>query len=267
MREHLWVAKELWNELLAHTKRIYRDYGCFATRKGLREMVKHQGLYSQVAQELVDRLLDAIGQHFHFKRIGIKCGFPRLKSFNRMKSLCYPQSGFSIEGKKLKVTPFGSINIKLHRPIERQVKTLSLKRESSDRWFAIFVVETPVVIPKTNNGAKVGIDLGLKHFAVVSDGTIIKNPRHLRKHEKRLEGLQRQLSKKRLRSRNWYKASHVLTRAHEKVANTRRDFHHKLSNRLVNKYSLIALEDLSVKEMSEQQYGKSIHDAGWSSLI
>jgi len=270
MRSHIWLSKQLWNEMLAHTKTMYNEYGHFAAKQSLREMVKRQGLYSQVAQELVDRLLGAVDRYFRLKALGIDAGFPRFKSFHRMKSLCYPQSGFSLEGKKLNVSPFGSINVKLHRAVEGRIKTLSLKLEASGKWFAVFVTEQPLKTFVPNNGSPVGLDLGLKSFAVLSDGTKIANPRHLKQHERRLSRLQRRLSKKHKWSRNWFKSKQILAVAHEKVANTRRDFHHKLSFSFVHKYSMIAVEDLQLKQlidMPDQHLNKSIHDAGWSSFV
>ncbi len=263
MRKHLWLSKNLWNEMLEHTKNMYADYGMFPTKKSLRQFTQKVGLYSQVGQELVDRLLDALKLKMRLKKKGENGGFPRFKSFARLKSLNYPQSGFTLE-KKLEVTPFGEITIKQHREIKGEVKTLSLKRESSGKWFAVFTAEEPPQEPKINLGEKVGVDLGLKSFATLSDGIKIKNPRHLKKHEERLAFLQRRLSRKLNMSLNRHKAKHKVAMLHEKVSNTRIDFLHKISSELVSKYSFIALEQLAPKEMAEQNYGKSIHDAGWS---
>lgn len=269
MRSHLWLSKQLWNEMLAHTKSMYQNYCHFATKSSLREMMKHCGLYSQVAQELVDRLLDAIDRYFRLKELGIDVGFPRFKSFNRMKSLQYPQSGFSLAGKKLTVSPFGSINVKLHRPVEGIIKTLSLRLQNG-KWFAVFVSSVEQKSFTSNNGSQVGLDLGLKSFAVLSDGTTLTNPRHLKKHERKLKRLQQRLSKKHKWSRNWLKSKHILAEVHEKVANARKDFHHKLSFRLVHKHSLIGVEALQLKELIEkpdQHLNKHIYDAGWSSFV
>lgn len=127
----------------------------------------------------------------------------------------------------------------------------------------IFVVEEPAKQPKTNRGPPVGIDLGLMCLAVLSDGTHIRNPRHLQKSEEKLKRLQRQLSRKKRGSRNRYKAKLRLAITHEKVANTRTDFLHKLSSWLVRNYSFITLECLDVKDMVQEDYGKQINDAGW----
>jgi putative transposase len=266
MRHHLWLSKELWNRMLDYSKSKYKLEGKFASKKELREMVKHQGLFSQVAQELVDRLVDATWRFVRMKKMGEDCGFPRFKSFERMKSLCYPQMGFRIVGNRLEVTPFGEVKLKLHRPVKGKVKTLVLKRESTGRWFAIFTVERKNEPSQINEGKKVGIDFGLSKLAVVSDGSVIANPRHIRKHEQKIAVLGRRLSEKKRGSRNRFKAKVKLARAYEKLANSRLDFLHKISSLLVRKYSIISLENLNIKDMAQEKYGKQINDAGWGML-
>jgi putative transposase len=198
------------------------------------------------------------------KKAGLKGGFPRFKSVDRVKSLHYPQSGFSLKSKKLKVSPFGEINIKKHREIQGKIKTFTLKKESSGKWYAIFTAEEEAKPIAENNGTQVGIDLGLINFAVFSNGKTIKNPRHLRKHEEKLKKKDHKLSKKKKGSRNSRKEKYKRAVVHEKVRNIRKDFLHKLSRQLVHIHSLLALEDLASQEMAEKNYGKSINDAGWS---
>ncbi len=262
MRHHLWLSKELWNEMLAAVKERYKAEKKFPSKQELREMAKRRGLYSQVAQELVDRLVDALKRKVKAKKEGRRCGFPRFKSFDRMKSLTYPQFGFSL-GHKLKVTPFGKISIKKHREISGQIKTLTVKREFSGKWFAILVAEEQKPVPRQNNGSPIGVDLGLVNFAVLSDGTKIKNPHHLKKWEDKLAFQQRRLSRKVKSSMNRRKARIKVARLHEKVANTRRDFLHKLSTKLVSTYSLIAAEKLNSQDMAVNGHGKNINDAAW----
>jgi putative transposase len=265
MRRHLWISKELWNEMLAFTKEIYNNYEKFPTKRTLGEMVKQSGLFSQVDQELVDRLIDALHRKIEMKKKGEKGGFPRFKSFDRMKSLHYPQyeTGFWLD-KKLRVTPFGEISIKKHREIKGSIKTLTLKREPTGKWFAIFTVEEEKSLPKENKGEAVGIDLGLKTFATLSNGMRIKNPRHLKKWEERLAFISRGLSSKKKGSTSRKKAKLKVAKLHEKISNTRKDFLHTISTQLVNDYSFIASEKLASQEMAEQHYGKQINDAGWS---
>jgi putative transposase len=200
---------------------------------------------------------------FRLKKKGIKCGFPRFKSIDRMKSLHYPQFGFSLE-EKLKVTPFGEVAIKKHGEIQGQIKTLTLKREASGKWFAIFTAEEKKPTPKENKGDAVGIDLGLKTFATLSNGIKIENPGHFKRYEDKLAFLQRRLSRCSKGSYNRKRAKLRVTKLHEKISNCRRDFLHKVTTDLVNIYSFIALEKLASREMSEENYGKQINDAGWN---
>ncbi len=263
MKEHLWVAKNLWNELLAYSKEHYQKTGKFPNKNELQKLVKGKGLYSQTQQTIAHKVSNSVFRVFKLRKKGIKCGFPRFKSIDRMKSLLYPQSGFKLD-KKLKVTPFGEISIKQHREIEGRIKTLSLKMEASGKWFAVLCAEQDKKEPRQNNGGAVGIDLGLKTFATLSNGDIIKNPKHLKRYEDKLSSLQKRLSKKKKGSINRKKAKHKVAILHEKISNTRADFLHKTSTSLVNDYSFIALEKLASQDMAEQNFGKYINDAGWN---
>jgi len=266
LRHHLWLSKELWNRMLDYSKNKYKSSKKFASKKELREMVKGQGLFSQVAQELVDRLVDAIWRFVKLKREGKDCGFPRFKSFDRLKSLSYPQMGFKLVGNHLKVTPFGEIKLKLHREFKGKIKTLTLKRESSGKWFAIFTVEEEVMPFCSNHGVSIGVDLGLSKFAVASDGSVIANPRHIKKYERKIALLGRRVSRKKKGGCNRFKAKVKLARAYEKLGNSRRDFLHKTSRSLVNRYRVISLENLNIKSMVQEKFGKQIYDAGWGML-
>jgi putative transposase len=182
-----------------------------------------------------------------------------------MKSINYPQNniGFNL-AEKLKVNPFGQIQIKKHREVKGTIKTMALKREASGKWFAIFTVEERQELSEQNFGAAIGIDLGLMNFAAISNGEFIQNPRHLRRYGKKLAFFQRRLSRKMGHSNKRLIAKLSVARMHEKVHNVRQDFLHKLSSRLVKNHSIIALENLASQEMAEHNFGKSINDAGWN---
>jgi len=267
MQTCLFLAKNLWNDLLEHCKTFYNDYGKFPTRDGLQIMAKGSGFHSQVSQEVAHRIERAIWRYVKLKKSGKKAGFPRFKSIDRMKSLHYPQygNGFWL-GEKLRITPFGEISIVKHREIKGKIKTLALKREMSGKWFACFCVEERPVAKASNGKPKVGMDLGLKTLATFSDGFRIGNPRHLRKYAERLATLQRKMNGKKKGSKSRKKARRKIALAYEKVRNTRLDFLHKTAHSLVNSYSLIGLEDLASQEMAEQKFGKQINDAGWGEL-
>ena len=263
---HLWLGKNLWNALLEKTMNRYDKEKKFYSNSELQEMVKDSGMYSQSAQAVAHRLHRALESKIRAKKNGKKWGFPRFKSIERMRSIYYPQFGF-ILGPKLKVSPFGEIPIVCHRMINGEIKTLSIKRESSGKWYAIFIVEQEPQIPKVNAGPAVGLDLGLSNLATLSDGTIIRNPHQFRKFEVKLAQARRNLSKKQKGSHNRKKARRRMALVHEAVANIRKDYLHKNVNWLLSNYSKIAIEDLRIREMAEEGHGKGIHDASWGMFI
>ena len=263
LNRHMYISKTLWNELLAMTKDSYRDFGHFTTQRTMAECVKRSGLYSQVAQQVMIRLHRAIDHKFRLEEKGIQRGFPRFKK--SIDSLIYPQSGFSL-GSTLKVTPFGEIPIKKHRELKGSIKTLTLKCEPSGKWYAIFVTDEEPVTPQAPNRS-IGIDFNLENFATFSDGERIDNPRFLNAKEQRLAMLQRQLSKKKKGSKNRCKAVKAVAIMHEKVRNSRSDFHHKLSKKLADNYRTIVVEDLNMKNISKGMFAKSFHDVGISSFL
>ena len=261
---HRWRSKNLWNTLLDFAIKRYNETGKFPTKSQLQSETKKTGMYSQSAQDVSHRLHKALLRCFIMRKRGKKAGFPRFKNIDRAKSIYYPQSGFSIVGKKVKITPFGEISMVIHRPIEGTMKTLSLKRESSGKWFAVFTVEQETKPFISNGKGQIGIDLGLKTFATLSNGTKIGNPRHLAKWEKILAKRQRNISRKKKGSKSRFLAKRKVANVYEKIQNSRADFLHKTSIQLVNSYSLIGIERLQSQEMAEHAYGKQINDAGWN---
>ena len=129
LMRHLFLAKNLWNELLEHSKNTYHNFDKFPTKNALAAMTKNSGLFSQTAQEIAFRVDAGVWRYVKLRKAGsTKVGFPRFKSIDRMKSLHYPQFGFSL-GEKLKVTPFGEISVVQHRKIRGRIKALTLKRD------------------------------------------------------------------------------------------------------------------------------------------
>ncbi|WP_081973959.1 RNA-guided endonuclease InsQ/TnpB family protein [Kitasatospora phosalacinea] len=170
-------------------------------------------------------------------------------------------------GGKLRLPKIGDVKVKWSRTLPSTPSTVTVVKDSAGRYFASFVVETgpQEVLPKTD--AVVGIDLGLGHFAVLSDGRKIDNPRFLRRAEKKLKKAQRALSRKEKGSRNRGKARLKVARAYVRVADVRRDFHHRLSTELIRENQAVAVEDLAVKGLARTRLAKSVHDAGWSAFV
>lgn len=222
-------------------------------------------VYSQVLQDVLRRVDKAFGAFFGRVRRGERVGFPRFRSLLRFDSLTYPQLGFAIEGRCLRVTKIGEIKIKLHRPIDGEIKTLTIKRESG-KWFACFsVVVQPMPLPASTES--IGIDLGLTHFATLSDGTQIANERHNKRAAAKMRRAQRRIARRRCGSSRRRKAVRLFQVAHARVRHQRADAQHKLSRRLVDRYGFIAIEDLNIRGLARGKLAKSVNDAGWSLFI
>jgi len=220
------------------------------------------------AHNVLTRLDNTFNAFFVRIRRGEKPGFPRYKSCLRYDSITFPEHGNGctlLPSGKLRVQGAGHIKLKLHRYIQGKIKTVTIKR-AAGRWYVCFSVERePIPLPFT--GREVGIDLGLNSFAVLANGTEIRNPRHYRNAEARLRCAQRKVARRKKGSKRRRKAVQLLQRAHVHVGNQRRDFQHKESRKLVNEYGLIAVEGLNVKGLASGLCSKSVYDAGWSSFI
>jgi putative transposase len=167
---------------------------------------------------------------------------------------------------KLRLPKIGDVPVRWSRPLPSGPSSVTVIKDAAGRYFASFVVETvPDALPRTK--PVVGIDLGLTHFAVLSDGRKIDSPRFLRRAEKKFKRRQRDLSRKQKGSRNRDKARVKVARAHAQVADARRDFHHQFSTALIRDSQAIAVEDLAVKALGRTRLAKSVHDAGWSSFV
>lgn len=225
--------------------------------------------YSQSLQEACTRV-DLAFQHF-FRRYknGKTPGYPRFKG-NWYKSFTYPQKGFRlISENKLWLSKIGDVKIKYHRPLDGEIKTLTIKRNALGNWYACFSVEVePEPLPKT--AEVTGIDLGLKAFAVFSDGESIDNPRFFRKDEKELTRVQKKLSKCQKGSSEWNRRMRAVQHIHQRIGNRRDNFAHKISKQIIDEYQIIVLEDLSITDMQKNNFrsmNKSIGDVAWRKLI
>lgn len=197
-----------------------------------------------------------------------KAGYPRFRPERRYASITFEKYADGcklISERKLRLQGVGEVKIKLHRPIDGTIKTLSIKREAG-RWYAAFSVECePDPLPTSD--ARVGIDVGLTAFATFDDGTEIENPCWCRVAQVKLRRVERKVARRKKGSNRRRKAVTLLQKVHAHVRSQRADFHHKVSRWLVDHHGLIAVEDLNVRGLAKGILAKSVHDAGWAQFL
>lgn len=275
LEEHLELCRLIYNLLLDYCKQQYKKNGRTPSQFDLNNLLvplkkvspEFSVVFSQVLRNVSKRIKDNYENFFARRRTGLKAGLPRFKKQGRYKSITYPQKGFKIKGNRLYLSKIGNILMKQHREIEGQIKTLTVKRMPSGKWYAYFscILETR---PKIKPFEAVGIDVGLNNYAVLSDGTQIENPRFHKKEERRLARLQKRASKKKTGSRNREKAKIKVNRLYEKIRNRRTDFLHKTSRKIADDYNIICVENLQIYKMRQNSYvAKSVSDASWGEFI
>lgn len=232
-----------------------------------KELPIFKTIHSQVLQHVLERLDKAYRSFFKRLNKGEKAGFPRFQGKNRFHSFTYAQSGFKLNGKFLSLSKIGDVRIKCHRQIQGKMKTCTIVHKNG-RFYACFVCKIPETTPIRKTNKTIGVDVGVSHLAITSDGQFFENPKHLRKTERRLKQLQRAVSKKKKSSNRRKKAVRLLAKWHEHIANKRRDTAHKVSRQLVIDYDFIVFEDLNIQGMVKNHHlAKSIMDSAWRQLI
>ena len=203
------------------------------------------------------------------KRKGPKVGPPRFRSRkdHRQAIRFTANANFKVlPNGKLRLPKIGDVPVRWSRDLPSEPSSVAVIKDSAGRYFASFVVETgSEVLPDVDQ--IIGIDLGLTHFAVLSNGRKIASPRFLRRAEKKLRRAQKSLSRKQKESKNRDKARVKVARTHAKVADARREFHHQLSTALIRDNQAVAMEDLAVNGLARTRLAKSVHDAGWSAFV
>jgi putative transposase len=217
---------------------------------------------SQTLQQSLKNLETAYGNFFrkHTK-------FPKFKKKSNHQSFRVPQH-ISLRDAKIQIPKFKEgIKINLHRKIEGEIKSATFSRTPSNKYFVSILCEVKKE-PKKKTGKSIGIDLGITDFIVTSDGEKIKNPNFNRSQKQALSKAQKHLSRKTRGSNRYKKQRNKVARIHEKITNSRRDFQHKLSTRLINEYDTICLETLAVKNMvKNHKLAYSISDSSWNSFV
>ncbi len=218
--------------------------------------------YSQVLQATTLNLTTAYKNFFEGR-----ARFPRFKSKHGRQSIQYPQKVKIVNGNVRLPGKIGEVKAKIHRPIEGKIKTVTISKTPSGKYFASILTEVDGEKPNISEGKIYGVDLGLKHFAVITDGEKVSkydNPKHLAKHEKNLKRKQQKLARKEKGSNSRNKYRKVVAKVYERVSNSRQDFLHKLSYKLVSDSQAVIVESLHVKGMVRNpNLAASISDCGW----
>jgi putative transposase len=277
--KHFGCARWIWNWALAEKIRVYEDSGKSLSRFKLQAQIPglkrgDQSWLTEVnAQSLQASLLFLDRAFMNFFRKKTK--FPRFKKKTDKQSFQVPQRGkIDFKNGKLVIPKFQEgIRCKISREFEGETKTFTVSKTTTGKYFVSVLVETPQEIPEkqpiTEDGT-VGIDVGIKTFATLSTGEEIENPKFLREELARLKVLQKRASNKKKGSENRKKAFKKVALLHEKIANRRNDFLHKLTHRLTNENQIdsIATEDLNIAGMMKNHcLAQAIADVSWSEFF
>ena len=240
--------------------------------KAVREADERLGGFSFSAEQQILRRLDkAFSAFFGRVKRGGKPGFPRFRAKSMFDSADFRVGdGLTIrKSKRLGIVGIpGEIKVRWHRELPKDAKVgAAVVSRSCGKWYVCFQIELPDVGADARLFAPVGIDLGLTSLVALSNGETVATPQHTRLASKRQRRLQRALSRCKRSSRRRWKVKVRLARHSAKTASQRRDFSHKLSRTIVDRFSHIAMEDLNIKGMAGGMLAKSVHNAAWNQLV
>ena len=196
--------------------------------------------------------------------------FPRFKSKHRKQSVGFPQS-VAIEDDFIKLPKIGLVKAIFDRRYSGKIKTVTITKDSSDKYFASILYELEACFISGNRDKIIGLDLGIKELIIAHDGnktSKYNNPRHFKKHEKNKKRKQQKLARKQKGSNSRAKAKRLVAKIHARISNARQDYLHKLSRKLTNESQVVVVESLNIKGMvRNHKLAKAITDCGWGTLV
>jgi putative transposase len=305
-RQHITLAacveahRELYNAALqerrdacahSNTRIYYGDQSAQLTE--IRRVRPDQAVWSFSSQQAtLRRLNEAFAGFFRRVRAGQKPGYPRFRGKARFDSVQWPKGGDGArwlpEARRVYLQGIGQVKVHLHRPVAGRVKTIQIKRQGR-RWMLVLSCDEVPAHPLPATGRQAGVDLGIVSFATTSDGEHVDNPRWGRAAADKLAAAQRGLARAKRRSKNHADKRETVAARHRKIANQRKDFHHKQARALVVRYDLLVVEDLQIANMlrrakpvadpdkpgqflangarAKSGLSRSINDAGWGRSI
>lgn len=270
-------CRVVWNDALAHCNELYRQAVKKPSNGDLQKqfitqakLTENREWLKEVSNIPLQQSLNDLEQAYQnfFKsckgqRKGKPVKPPKFKSRKSKQSARFRKGGFKVQQHKVYLAKIGKIKIVWSRELPAKPTSVTVIKDCANRYFLSFVVEiNPEPLPKTDSS--VGIDLGIKTFATLSNGEKIDAPKPLKKRINKLRKLNKSLSRKTKGSNRYKKARLNLAKFHAKLADTRTDFLHKLSTRLINENQVIVLEDLNVSGMiKNRKLSRAISDLGW----
>jgi putative transposase len=274
MWEQLRLTRELYNAALSELIANYKSTGIYLseyTHKRMHRVKQHPNIPAHLVDTTLTRL------HFAFSEFFRRCkdqtykkkGFPRFKSANRWLSLRFRDA---ITGASIRDTYFsapkkmgGRMRFNRHRDIQGAVKFCRILRKPSGWYLQVVCEQRRKLLPKTMKS--IGLDFGLTHLVADSDGGKVENPRHLKWSLRKLRMAQRRIARRKKGSHRRQKACRLAARIHERINNQRRDYLHKTARDYVNRFDIIAVEDLNITGMAQNGHlARSIMDASWAML-
>ncbi|MGQ9928676.1 MAG: RNA-guided endonuclease InsQ/TnpB family protein [Chloroflexaceae bacterium] len=272
----LETCRRWYNRCLAERRDAYQErgetIGKFQQLARVKELKASDpyaaNVHSHVLHVVVADLDKAFRAFFRRVKAGETPGYPRFKGRNRFDSFGFKEygNGFTLDGRRLRLSGIGRVAVRWHRPLEGRIKTVRITRRAG-RWYACFACEVAAA-PLAATGKDVGIDVGIASLITTSEGEQVAHPAWYRASQRKLRVLQRRVARRTKGSTNRRKAVRMLQRQHERIANQRKDFLNKLAHGLITRYDRIALEDLRITTMVRNRHlATSIVDAGWGYLV
>jgi putative transposase len=271
--------RELYNAALEERRDAYRrqgetlsSYSQAAEIKAVREVrPEYAEIHVHLLQDAITRLDRAYRSFFRRIKSGEKAGFPRFRGRGRYRSFTFKdaknRNGVRLcaDGKRLNLTGIGRVKIKLHRPTQGRLKQVTVVLSGDGHWYACLCCDDVPARPLAAVDNRVGIDVGITHFATLSTGEHIANPRYYERAQVSLARSQRIVSRRRnKRSGRRRKAVALLAKQHDRVRRARLDFHHKVARDIVRRFDDIAVERLNVKGLARGRLAKQVNDAAWA---
>jgi len=273
MRE---THRRLYNDALAQRKQTWElegRSGSYGEQSGQLKATRKTNPFLATTnfsscQATLRRLDKAFQAFFRRVKAGETPGYPRFKGRHRFDIVEFPSvgDGCRFDGRCVSFQHIGRVKVKLHRPIEGQIKTIAFKREA-DGWYGVFSCDLGDMAREPSAGPAIGIDLGLKAFLVTSEGASIAPPQHYRHAQAALRRAQRKVARRQKGSKRRAKAVGLLQKQHQRISNLRRDFHHKTARALVTRYGTIVHEELNIRGIARSRLAKSTLDVAWGSFL